>query len=517
MIIINAGGGGCRFPHFLFAERIDIFMEQNKIGDYIHYSAAGYNKYGIYKKGSKQSSFYNYNIQKQNLLNRIESMMTFQDKTGMEAALNKLLSSEDRSKIDNEAWNIVLKKMEEEFGSMIGKINMDTGNISSTSLEAAKKNNEKMLRANIAETDTYLKTIYNRLNTIQIGLSQIKDKKKYREISDQINMIFKLLNQIIQDGKSKGLTQGLRTQTIDRNMKLSISNINKYTTGGNGEGDSILTIINNLLKNADLFNININLQKGTLFEYLIAAAPAVAKVEAGNALEKNLEKNFGKVLGGQRDKVTIDFDKNNFLEGLDTKSIAAQISQRSTFTDTSVTYGYSQGKIDVLVQWGNQTVPISAKNVKLSSGYEVHLVSGTSLLYLLQDEDNDFVNNYFNVIADHPDGKVVNMNIAHEVVKMTILFKALTGKTFGRDSDAEVFIINDNTTGRVRVFDMKDLLIKAYNNLDAYSKIDANKGPLESLSIANRWANTYQERINNFIVETIKVKINAALKPNIFT
>ena len=69
---------------------------------------------------------------------------------------------------------------------------------------------------------------------------------------------------------------------------------------------------------------------------------------------------------------------------------------------------------------------------------------------------------------------------------MTILFKALTGKTFGRDSDAEVFVINDNKTGTVKVYDMKDLLNKAYTNLDKYSVITANDSPLQNLKINNR-------------------------------
>lgn len=442
-------------------------------------------------------------------------MMTFRQKDQMEKTLNRFFSKEDRSKHDEELLRQVEQEMEREFGNTLNKINQDTGNIDGSALNQSKNKSENAIKRSITETGTQLETIYNRMNAIEIALTNIKDAKKYDEINAKIDTVYHLLNQIILDGKKKGIIGSLRSREFEKRTLLSIDSINKYTTEGDGKGESILTIINSLLKNADLFSVAVNLQKGTLFEHLIAVAPAAARLEAGDALEDHQK---GQVKGFERDKITIDFNKNNFTKDINLNSLNQKIKGYKLSNYIMESYGYSQGKLDVEVVQGGQTVPISAKNVNLSSGYDVHIVSGTSLLYLLQDEDSDFVNNYFNAIAKHKDNTTIkNLNYAHEAAKMTILFKALTGKTFGRDSDAEVFVINDNKTGKVKVYDMKDLLNKIYTNLDVYSSVTANEGPIDSLKINNRWSESgYSERITNFIAEVHSQKISAALKPSVF-
>ena len=145
----------------------------------------------------------------------------------------------------------------------------------------------------------------------------------------------------------------------------------------------------------------------------------------------------------------------------------------------------------------------------------VHILSGSSLLYLLQDENGDFVNHYFNIIATHEDHKNINADIegAHEAMRYTLLFKALTGQTFGR-TGATLFLVNDNTkNGGVHIFDIKGLINKASDNLEAFTNITANGQDIASLQINNIRKKTYSDRITAYLAEVHKQKISATLKP----
>jgi hypothetical protein len=53
-----------------------------------------------------------------------------------------------------------------------------------------------------------------------------------------------------------------------------------------------------------------------------------------------------------------------------------------------------------LLNWDGKDLGISAKNVNLDKGW-ARLVTDSSLLYLLQDEDPQFVNHFLNIFATH--------------------------------------------------------------------------------------------------------------------
>lgn len=88
---------------------------------------------------------------------------------------------------------------------------------------------------------------------------------------------------------------------------------------------------------------------------------------------------------------------------------------------------------------------------------------------MLQDVDSDFVNHFLNLYAAH--GKLerqksVNADNAKLTamksgilpeIKLILLYKGLTGDTNKRSS-ANLFIINDSSKGKVKVFDMYKLI-----------------------------------------------------------
>ena len=57
---------------------------------------------------------------------------------------------------------------------------------------------------------------------------------------------------------------------------------------------------------------------------------------------------------------------------------------------------------------------------------------------------------------------------AKDIMKLTILVKALVGGVYtrqGRSGEAEFFIINDNSQGKYRVFNMYDIVRKIEENM----------------------------------------------------
>ena len=100
-------------------------------------------------------------------------------------------------------------------------------------------------------------------------------------------------------------------------------------------------------------------------------------------------------------------------------------------------------------------------------------------------------------------------------MRYTLLFKALSGQTFGREG-ATLFIVNDNTmNGGVHIFSIKDLIDKASENLEAYTSVTSNGQDISSLQINNVRKKTYSDRITAFIAEVHKQKISASLKPSL--
>jgi hypothetical protein len=88
---------------------------------------------------------------------------------------------------------------------------------------------------------------------------------------------------------------------------------------------------------------------------------------------------------------------------------------------------------------------------------------------MLQDINADFVNHFLNLYAQHGKNRDGSSSAPYDLqlnarksailqeVKLILLYKAMTGDTNGRSS-ANLFVVNDAATGKVRVIDMYTLL-----------------------------------------------------------
>ncbi len=485
------------------------------LGDYVHYSAINYLKYGTsFNDVGAARLQYDYKAQKNHIMKKLEHSKSY-DLTGLEDSLNMFFDKKDNSKDNSQEIKAAIEKlMEEQFGQALGKINWDTLDMEAQRKRATTVKTKllKEINENGRQRNVKLNTILKRIQTIQKAMDEITDINTKQELNKKVNEIYTLLNQVVTDGKKTGQIGQLRKQVASLRDNPGKGNL-KITPGSYEE--NLVTTINQVLKDY-VQAPAINLQKGTLFEYLIAAIPLMGTAMAEEEITKSIEKA---VVGGDRQNVVIDlkdFGTNLDYSQLNFSGYAIHPNQQ-----TAVSFGTSQGKIDVELNWNGQIIPVSAKNVKLKSkGTQIHILSGASLLSLLQDENVGFVNHFLNVIAEQKDKHVLSADVkaAREAMKYTLLYKAATGDTFGRKK-AEVFIVNDNTKkGGIKVIDMHTLLSKAFTDLNAYAAVTVNDKSFNTFTIKNDFVvnGTYKDRLTNFVNQLHAAKIGAALKANVF-
>lgn len=200
----------------------------------------------------------------------------------------------------------------------------------------------------------------------------------------------------------------------------------------------------------------------------------------------------------------------------------------------------TQNKVDVVFTLKNKPVNVSVKNYDLSNYYTqqhgIGIVSGTNPLILLNNDGN-FLRHYLNVTAEHGYYEDEKNNIAsgllepsystleeaHRVIKMLMFARGLMGgqlqKNLGaQGAEAELFIINDVSSGRFKVFLIQDLINKVIDNyalahVSKEVKIDGEiiegypSDPLHKYNI-NGWENmSPNERIRHIYQQILRQHI----------
>ena len=210
------------------------------------------------------------------------------------------------------------------------------------------------------------------------------------------------------------------------------------------------------------------------------------------------------------------------------------IGDKTSYTDA---YGnkfnttITQDKVDVEIEVNGLQVPASLKNINLKANFDIHLLEGRSVLALVQDYST-FVNHYLNIAAEHgdePSGYSKILDLANKTMKLTILVKALEGGVFGRSKSGEIgrsqradlFIINDNSIGRFRVFLIDDILTAIEQNLsllktgefDTYGRLQNNYiGSFNEPDI-----NDARIRISNLLAQLHSMELSVSIDKKVFS
>ena len=446
------------------------------IGNYIHYSSQGYLDHGITLNGKYKE----YASQKNNILSKARknssTSLNNKEKKELEQILTSMTTAGVKStnKYIVQAQQAVTKKMNELFGEALGDINWETGDIT---FKTDRSNMIGRAYSAINEQD-----ILNRIDRVEKVLIQKMEEGAIgtSEVKKQLQQLRQGYTNTIKQIKADKEARGLPTTLTSADAAKGLSQYRNQ--------------LNEIIQEWAAFPA-VYLQKGTFFEHLITYAPVVA--------EQNAKAELGKVIGDCVEDVKLDLNK------FENKYLTKQF--KDSFLETT---RVSQGKIDVEMKWKSKDLKISAKNVNLNNRY-VQLLSGSSLLNLLQDESANFVNHALNILSTHK-GNMDKINAMRpdmiQELRLIILYKALTGDVGGRKS-ANLFIANDNKTGQVKVHNVSDIINKANTNL---SRGVAIKGVnLSMKKFLNTYATTPEERISRLLADVHARKISVGLNTSL--
>lgn len=457
------------------------------IGDYIHLTGKGYLEHGTTRNGS----FNAWKSQKGIIAAKAKankSSLTPDERFDLEQTISAMMNvSPGSTKIANAQYGVETI-LNQKFGESTRRINWNTGGMEWDDGEKGRvlgkihrqRNAEGQLELDLQKTKDKAEKLWNIMST---SLSKTpldakkldKDKKALQECLQQIQ-------------------RKIKANTTNRGWTWKKAEMTDY---------QLMQKINELIEEYAAYPA-MNAQQGLAFEAMIAMAPYVAQDMAYEEAAKQIS-------GAIHEKV--QFDTKKFAS-----FVQAEIGD-NVFMSTSGSS--ASGKVDVQLHWNNKLAKISAKNVNLSSGHAwVHIVSGSSLLYLLQDVNANFVNHFLNLVAEHSDraGLTGMRNTILEEVKLILFYKALTGSNYGR-STADTFVINDNSRpGGVRVYCMNDI-VQSVLKSGSTRNISVNNGssPLANIRLQNDFiANdtTGASRISKLLAnahqQKISVKFNAS-------
>lgn len=507
------------------------------------YKAFRDNKIKMLQKTKEKYSYFNADQLKEmknflsccNLSNKSSPSETIKDysdilydllKTEVENALEH---PEKCDWIDFKTGNIDTKKFLQlkkiVFGKGTDLISGKSGN--------AQLNQQYISTENLTET---LQNIYSNIDNIndiinkqkQGGLSQGEvDKLKVavETIRKAYNKETKTINEslkIFQTGSGKHLwiNKAKRAQALQNTPKNwgNTKEISDWT-----EMNNLIEALKTLSEKFSFSQNSFNVLRGDVLEYSIGICLLQMLGMTSNKIFDILNNpNESIVVGKKKEPVKIKMD--NFSKDIDWKSL----NKKFTSGDVDWNITSTQGKIDINCNIDGNPVGISAKNINLLSGFSIHVVSKTNLLFLLQDEDSSLVNYFINVIANNekdneiPEQKKIRL-YARNSIGFSILWKSITGNTYGRTA-ANYFILNDNSREgpeSIYIFTMPELFskiigLKFNQNLSLNTEMKVNNLDYFKFLLKNERKDDYHQRITDLIGQLRGAKLTVGIRPSVF-
>ena len=193
----------------------------------------------------------------------------------------------------------------------------------------------------------------------------------------------------------------------------------------------------------------------------------------------------------------------------------------------------TQNKIDVQIETPEGIKTLSVKNYNLKTQSSISAMTGVSFLTLMQNENQeDFMNHYFNITAEHPmkgdtTGPLLKIrDRMHSLIKQIILINALTGLNISKTAlggvkeqqgIANYFVINDSSKpGKFKIFTMSELLSLTTGDQAGFSKFVKVSG-YDNPEWDNTWAESGpQERITKILMQAHQMKLHVGIAASAF-
>lgn len=436
------------------------------IGDYIHYKIDNYRKYGTYRPdmsndGSSYSSAQSiYNEQHQKILNTIKSSNTsMSNLQQLSVQLTQLIyGNPSLSNANNEIFQKFRDTIERIFSEKFSNfgINWETGMTVYPKLSTIKDKS-----FNKDRLERYINKLNQEMNRLSSGLTSLKSSHSLNQIASTIEE----LERCLQD----------------------IENNNEYIEN--------ITISDNLLNNINMAltaeTLPMSLAIGDIFEDFLGVAQYVLSGKIDTVTDDLIKES----IVGTSGKSVVTIDQSKFSS----EFVKFDSSGDLYVTDDlkyKIQSNVTQDKLDVIFDWNGDQLNITAKNYKLAdSSSMIHLVSGTSLLYLIQNENPHFVNHWLNLMsgASRKSKYLDNLQEAHLAMKITIFAKALTGQGLGRTGEADTFVLNWRSRRIVYVLPVNRIIATAAKDLDGCVKITG----YPSAGIGSSWVGSKEFDMGN--------------------
>lgn len=458
------------------------------IGDYIHFSSKGYFIYGA----SKNKINKNYNNQQDLIQNRINNFSL--QKTKLSDIQDTINAIKDPTAKGNilAVQEVVKQHLKKSFENNIKSVDLNNMTVDTDNPSLQLSPVHRHLNEN-SQLVFNIKEITSKINQIEEEIS--KNPLLQNAIVPGTNMT---LPKKIQELKS--LYRDIYGKTAKQIKSWG------YTYKGIPDRPSSSQInllrkeVNAIIEQFFAF-LPIPVMEGSLWENVIKVAGYVASGASLQEIKNSLQiKNVGDT------NINIQI-KNNFIKTPKVQETFNNLLQIKT--DGSIS---RRSKVDVSLEWKTEDpINISAKNVTLHEKYGwISTVSDSPLLVMIAGVDANFINHYLNYYTLHnrKQEKIQDDKNIYQDMKYLLFYQSITGDNFNNEIDiANVFAINDKTTGKIKLYYMGDLIKKIDN---ANISVKLNNQNINSYYFHNNWAETLDQRIANLIIQLHQAKVSVA-------
>ena len=477
------------------------------IGDYIHYHTKNYELFGTTQEGPSNYAQGVGSLSARASALRKQAWALHQKYDSaklkeLERFMNSIFYPGDtsqRSTIEQQQFEqmkrYVESRFEEEFNGFA--INWEQG------LSVYVKGNKNIGAGTRVST---LKKVYNQLQSALDRVSSAKTKEKIQEAQYAI----------------ENALHELRSNNISSDSAVTIG---KHLNNS----DDLIGKVNAALR-ASMYN---NAAVGYVFELALAAFSGQVSDQVGKIAVDEVNKALQGAARSSPYLKIDNIDKNFFDEELFGREINKDRTNMGVWqrTPDGTAFQFSaptQDKLDVALSFDGEMYNITAKNYANITQRDIHIVSGTSLLAMILDDDVDFINHYLNITSTYPGVKGNTLTLAHEVMKLNILLKSLTGLgTSGDGGIADILVVNDRNSKHIYIRSIGYLVTKIsyrLDRIDEYMKIHG-LGKGASLNIRNDFVGDKnvpsdaqaKVRITKLLAQLHNTKISVSIKGKAIT
>lgn len=449
------------------------------IGNYVHYSAEKYLKYGIdipdyeirgnnYGLREAEASF-----QRQwNLLRKkAKTSMKEAERQYLETQLNYFFNPHDSKYLntlgigseDTTAfYNSVIQLVQQCAGKALNKARVNFNDLGAY-VQSSSLTSDFQLQSQLnhyrglSENKTTWNAIIKRMENLMVYRDSILTNRSKRaqdlvhriqKLEEEYQMILKRVTEISQ----------MPSEAVERRQYLLQKNY------FNSQG--FIKELNEIIRETK------TISNKRALGYLGEVTPLAIQY----VLENNITKVTSSVVSDFQTSIKAIQHKGSevSVKYVDSSKFISSWKQRQgkekfNFAEKEVAMSWTQNKVDIdITTLSGNKIPASVKNIS-DLDDSINILKGTSILKYAQDYPI-FTNHYLNITADHLDGGF-NSQIeekAHNLMKMTIGVGALAGGILQKNKDgsirhgqmAEIFIVNTHGTGKgaYKVYYISDII-----------------------------------------------------------